>query len=536
MATSQTPIGYKITDKGVILGYRPEFDDNRQAPGYPEGVTVGMVNMARGSSASIPFGNGQYVTLYGEAADAYNSGQLTGDQAKEIANQIISKGYNYEPLANTSDQLAELYQSIRDTLDTNSRQMQEWMDTIQRQARRQARAIAEQKRQALQDLINSLKTQQESALMGITNSLQDAQQALEDNTFQQWLAARQAMANRGLAGSGIASDQDTRLLLAKQRDLAGIFRDAARQRFDVESQIGQSLEQAYRNLAGISDEEIASNIFQSLYEKGRSELTDQARLYSEMFSKLLPYSLPTVKEQLDFFNDQQRNQLDWAKLASDNNYNWAKLDLDYQRLALDQAKALIDQGKLDLDYWRTLGYIPDPSGKLVPTAETSQADRKQALEEAKARGYFTGPNGEIIPTEERRSNLANESLRGAELVARVNQWAEENKLAAGRLNLSVAEFQHKVDYDQTMLNRLSEQLKLDKDKTQLDALKSQLSGVDSQIRAYISLGLDVPPELADARNRIVSQISALFSSAEKKSNASGILSEIFKGWPGIAVP
>lgn len=471
-----------------------------------------------------------YERVYGTKppASAYDAGLRVASEATQPATPTTPTQTTESTMpstTNTSDQLAELYQLFHDTLAMNSRQMQEWMATLQEQARRQAQAIAEQKRQALQDLINSLKAQQESALMGITSSLQDAQQALEDRTFQQWLAARQAMANRGLAGSGIASDQDTRLLLAKQRDLAGIFRDAARQRFDVESQIGQSLEQAYRSLAGISDDEIASNIFQSLYEKGRSELMDQARLYADMFGKLLPYSLPTVKDQLDF-------QLDWAKLALDNDYNWAKLDLDHQRLALDQAKALIDQNRLDLDYWKTLGYIPDPSGKLVPTAETSQADRKLALEEAKARGYFIGPNGEIIPTEERRSNMANEALRGAELVARVNQWAEENKLAAGRLNLSIAEFQHKMDYDRAMLDRLSEQLKLDKDRTQLDALKSQLSGIDSQIRAYISLGLEVPPELADARNQIVSQIGALFSSAEKKSNAPGIPSEIFKGWSG----
>lgn len=484
-------------------------------------------------AGSEPF-EAVYERVYGTKppSSAYDAGRRVASEATQPATPTQTATSTMPPTINTSNQLSELYRLFHDTLAMNSRQMQEWMTTIQEQARRQAQAIAEQKRQALQDLINSLKNQQQSALMGITNSLQDAQQALEDKTFQQWLAARQAMANRGLAGSGIASDQDTRLLLAKQRDLAGLFRDAARQRFDVESQIGQALEQAYRSLAGISDEEIASNIFQSLYERGRSELMDQARLYSEMFGKLLPYSLPTVKDQLDFLNNQQRNQLDWAKLALDNNYNWAKLGLDHQRLALDRAKSLIDQGRLDLDYWRTLGYIPDPSGRLVPTAETSQADRKLALEEAKARGYFIGPNGEIIPTEERRSNQANEALRGAELVARVNQWAEENKLAAGRLNLSIAEFQHKMDYDRAMLDRLSEQLKLDKDKTQLDALKSQLSGVDSQIRAYISLGLEVPPELADARNRIVSQISALFSSAEKKSNASGVPSEIFKGWSG----
>lgn len=474
------------------------------------------------SAGSEPF-EAVYERVYGTKppSSAYDTGKSVAAEATQPVTLTQTSASTMPPTTNTSDQLSEMYQLFRDTLAMNSRQMQEWMATIQEQARRQAQAIAEQKRQALQDLINNLKNQQQSALMGITNSLQDAQQALEDRTFQQWLAARQAMANRGLAGSGIASDQDTRLLLAKQRDLAGLFRDAARQRFDVESQIGQSLEQAYRSLAGISDDEIASNIFQNLYEKGRSELMDQARLYSDMFSKLLPYSLPTVRDQMDFFKDQQRNQLDWAKLG-----------LDEQRLALDQAKILIDQGKLDLDYWRTLGYIPDPSGKLVPTAETSQADRKLALDEAKARGYFVGPNGEIIPTEERRSNQASEALRGAELVARVNQWAEENRLSAGRLNLSIAEFQHKMDYDQAMLDRLSEQLKLDKDKTQLDALKSQLSGIDSQIRAYISLGLEVPPELADTRNRIVSQIGALFSSAEKKSDASGVPSEIFKGWSG----
>lgn len=402
-----------------------------------------------------------------------------------------------------STQSDSLLQMIQDMLNQSGSQQQALIAQLQEQAQMQAEAVANAKRQGLDQLIASLKGQQESGLRSIAGAVEDGKTSLEDKYFQNWLATRQQMANRGLAGSGIASDQDTRLLLSKQRDLAGIHRDAARNRFDLESRIGNQLEQAYNALANINTGDIANEQFSELFKTGQGTLTDQARIYADLFKTLLPYDRATVKDLLG-------NQLDWAKYGNDQ-----------QGIELDKAKLLIEQGKVDLDRWKTFGYMPDPtgSGKLVPTAQMSQFQQEQALAEAKARGYFVTEDGSIIPTEDRRHNEAIENLQGKELVARMSQWAQENSLAAQRINLNAQEFAHKMDYDQALLKKAEAELQASNDRTQLSGLRTQLSSVDGLISKLLSEAEYNPavkqsPEyltLIQQRDGLMSSISSLFS-------------------------
>lgn len=411
---------------------------------------------------------------------------------------------------------------INSILQKNGAERQALMTTLQEQAKAQAQAIAQQKQQAINNLLGSLRSQQKNALQGITNSTSDAKAGLEDSSFQQYLAARQGMANRGLAGSGIASDQDTRLLLSKNRDLSAIFRDAALNTDKVNNLFGQQINQANQSLAEINPDQIQSDIFSQLYKTADTGAMDQAKLYAELFKTMLPYDQASVKDQMDFMLGQGKLNLDQWKAQDGSMLDWAKVGQGDKQLILNQAKIMIDKGQLDLDTWKTLGYMPSPdgSGALVPTGATTQANRTAALEEAKARGFFVGPNGEVIPTEQSRSNQANENLDGKKLIAQITQWEAGNKLEAGRLNLSEAEFGHKVEYDKAMLDKAGAQFSLEKDKVQLDSLQNQLSGVDSQIRTMISSGLEVPPELANARNTLVGQIGSLFRSAPMKTSSS----------------
>jgi len=351
----------------------------------------------------------------------------------------------------------------------------EYFQMLQEQAMRQAQEIARQRQMALQELIDNLKAQQESGMMSIQSNLKDAQQNVEDKAFQAWLAARQQMANRGLAGSGIASDQDTRLLLQKQRDLAGIFRDAARQQFELENRIGSQLENAYRQLADINPDQIGADLFFKLYQEGRQGLMDQAKLYSQMLSELLPYDMATMKDLLDYQLGSQRNNLSAMELA---------------------LKAIEGNRNFSLELSRATGYLYGADGKpvLINGRMVPLLDREK-LEEAI------------------RHNKATEELAGKRLVAQMQKWANDAALASRRLELSEAEFYHKMDMDQAEIDMAKDKLKHEKDKTLVSNLQAQLRGIDSQISAWIrsNPGSPIPQELARQRDAIIRQISNVFT-------------------------
>jgi soluble lytic murein transglycosylase-like protein len=365
--------------------------------------------------------------------------------------------------------------------------------TLHQQALDQANKTVGQQTTSLNSLISSLNSQRANALRGIQNGVKDAKQSLEDHTFQNYLNVRQSMANRGLSQSGIADDQNTRLLLARDQDLAGIMRDAALKNAEVNNQYDTLQTQARQQLSQIDAQDLASQYYTTLKNQAGQAGSEQAKAFAEMLKNFLPYDQATVKDQMDYALGQ-------GKL--------------YNEASQNNAQNQIDWAKVDLDKWKALGFIP-VGDKLVPTLDANDKNRQAALDEAKARGYFVNPDGSISLTEDARHNQAGETIDQNKLIAQMDQWTQQNKLDAGKLDLSQAEFEHKVEYDQATLDKASAQLALDKDKTQLDALKSQLSGVDAQIRAMINNGQAVPPDLASARNNLVDQIGNLFKSAPK---------------------
>ena len=73
-----------------------------------------------------------------------------------------------------------------------------------------------------QGLIGQAETDRGNDLLALQNRYSQSKDELGDQTFQQWLEARQNTADRGLAGSGLASDADTRLLMANNKTLGNL--------------------------------------------------------------------------------------------------------------------------------------------------------------------------------------------------------------------------------------------------------------------------------------------------------------------------
>jgi hypothetical protein len=73
------------------------------------------------------------------------------------------------------------------------------------------------------DFMNRLEANRNQAIVGAERQAEMARQGMQNQMFQDWLGVRQAMTNRGLTGSGIAEDANTRLALGQQQQLANLF-------------------------------------------------------------------------------------------------------------------------------------------------------------------------------------------------------------------------------------------------------------------------------------------------------------------------
>jgi hypothetical protein len=177
----------------------------------------------------------------------------------------------------------------------NSAQMQE----MQAMAQAQAARSAGERRDAFGNLIDTLGDNQTSELEGLNSRLAGSKQDLEDRTFQDYLQARQAMANRGLAGSGLASDQDTRLLLSQGRDLARINQSGMADANEIQRRYGNKLTEAQQQLAGISQTDIEAQLFQQLMESGNKSMNDRAGSLIDLIGKTIGYDRISQKDAAD---------------------------------------------------------------------------------------------------------------------------------------------------------------------------------------------------------------------------------------------
>jgi Ca2+-binding EF-hand superfamily protein len=159
------------------------------------------------------------------------------------------------------------------------------------------------------------------------------------------------MANRGLAGSGLASDQDTRLLLAKQRDLAGVYRNAQTQSQSLNNQYTDQLNNAYQQLAAINPDATAADLFNKYYTDGQKSLNDQFKSFVDLYNWATPSGNNTQDNQTKLFEwnnvsakDMLQNTQFYDKLNQDGKIEAAKLALNLKQFDLDVAKVMgVDQ-------------------------------------------------------------------------------------------------------------------------------------------------------------------------------------------------
>jgi murein DD-endopeptidase MepM/ murein hydrolase activator NlpD len=143
-------------------------------------------------------------------------------------------------------------------------------------AQRQAAVEAQAQRNTYKDSIRKNDATNRQTLESIHNNLSDGNKALDTSYFQQYQGQRQNQTNRGL-NAGLAADQNLRLNMNQQGQMADMYRDASlarnteSQRYAIEAQrLAESL-----GLVDAQEKSKAEQMYQDLLTKGYGFLNQE---------------------------------------------------------------------------------------------------------------------------------------------------------------------------------------------------------------------------------------------------------------------
>lgn len=254
--------------------------------------------------------------------------------------------------------------------------------TWQDQANQMGQAEYDQMMQQYQQLVNSLQGNQSADLNSLQSDVYGSQQQLEDTSFQDWMKARQSMADRGLAGSGIASDQDTRLLLDRGRQMARINQDAMSRAQQVRAQYSGKINEAQATMAGLNLTDMQRKAFQAIFESGNKAMMDRADLFLKYLKQNGDFKLGAGDLQFKYDQLDAQTKQFYDKLDSDEKIAFGKMDNENQQLA----------AKLSQDYnlkmSEIMGIGPDgkPTLDALKLAETIRHNQSGEINDANSIG------------------------------------------------------------------------------------------------------------------------------------------------------
>ena len=295
-----SPVRPKTTPAPGYVSPIPKVTPGQAAtPVYTPPVDTGMMGSEIGMSTDVaPI---DYSTML-------DDGSMQGSIAMDLLTQFMeSNGY-----APTPEEMAEI--------------------------RAQALAEAKKKNDILRGQIDSqLKTATDSYNSGrdqINTNLADARESLEDQSFQQYLQSRQEMANRGLATSGLAEGENTRLLLGRDRSMAGIYRDVDNDLNELTREFNTQKSTLENQRSQINDETTSEEIYNQLMEENKKTKAEQEERYLKFIDTLMPYIQPTANNILDNQTSRENNILNnTTKSAIAKLNNDTKLQINNDNIA-----------------------------------------------------------------------------------------------------------------------------------------------------------------------------------------------------------
>jgi len=335
------------------------------------------------------------------------------------------------------------------------------------------RAIAEslgsqeyqQRKSSYENLVKNLTENQKADLDAVLANLNAAKNDLSNNTFQQWLEARQNLANRGLTGmgAGFQNDANTRLMLNQQNALGSLYADANKSIAKTNSDYGMQLADAFAQMAGLNETSLQQAQFQDMYKDASGNMLDLAKMYAQLAQAQMPYS------QYDL-GDLLQNQFNYDKLGVENKQFYDKLNAE--------GKQFYDKMKNDYGLEMTKLMGVDAQGnptldtrKLMAEIEMNRADLNEKIRHNRS-------------TE--AASAASNAIAAGRLQETINNNAARLKQAERELDL--ARDKAETDNDNTMMDRQLRAL-----ISEADNYGSYMKELNNVAKGYIDKGLTNDP-------------------------------------------
>jgi soluble lytic murein transglycosylase-like protein len=199
----------------------------------------------------------------------------------------------------------------------------------------QAKAQNDVQRQALTQQQTQADSNWNGDQQAINNQLLDNSQQLDQSSFQDYLKSRQAIADRGLASSGLSDAANTQLLLAKQQAMAGIQRQTNQQLGDSRRVHDNALSDINGKRSLINDSQTSSDIYQKLFQSA----TDTKQKNNQMLMDWMKWNTPSGDTLAKNQNSLQVANIDnGTKMQIAQLNNQTKLTIDENNNATDLAK------------------------------------------------------------------------------------------------------------------------------------------------------------------------------------------------------
>lgn len=268
-----------------------------------------------------------------------------------------------------------------------------------------------------QNILDQLNNSKSDALRKIDSNVEDARSSLDDQEFQNWLQARQQLADRGMANSGYMGDAATRLMLAKQKDLAGVFRSATDNKASIENNYGSQINDINRQKALVNKDDMYNNIFQNLFSTAQKSVLDGVKMSGDQLKTFNDFMGNVMKNNTDLYkwdnpsgNEQLKAKTDLALKG---------MDINWKQFEFGNISAT-DQAKIQKDY--DLNNADNQTKMWIAQLNNST---KQAIA------------GAQIQAANARAAAAQSAASAREIMKR--QWAIMDKTQSGALYAQIAD-------------------------------------------------------------------------------------------------
>ena len=196
-------------------------------------------------------------------------------------------------------------------------------------AKRQAALERQSKEMALQ-----------SQRQAVDRDIQLADRTLDRNYFQQYLNTAQSMSNRGI-NAGLESDQYTKLMMARNAEMAEMLRKAQEQKREIDQQLA-ALPQEEQVRADQLRNQYMQQLFENALQLQRTGLEwEQFNLQKKQIDEELKLGWARLQEEKRQFNSElewrkymykhmsaaERAQLEWAKKQFGEELAWRRYEL-----------------------------------------------------------------------------------------------------------------------------------------------------------------------------------------------------------------